>query len=102
MASRRGSIAQLEPGGRGAGTRPRRRERGGEGKRYRANDFSISRHTPWGTPIHGAEAEAAGRVAARHPTGTGNPRPSGPTSSTSIRWGREAEEHPSDFDALWL
>ena len=91
-----------------------------EAKRYRANDFSISRQRVWGTPIPIVHCEGCGPVPVPleelpvvlprdiEPTGEGNPlaeRPdfvetSCPKCGEPAR--RETDTLDCHFDALWL
>jgi leucyl-tRNA synthetase len=91
-----------------------------EAKRYRANDFSISRQRSWGTPIPIVHCEACGAVPVPErelpvvlprdiaPTGEGNPlaeRPDFvdvdcPRCGTGAK--RETDTLDCHFDALWL
>jgi leucyl-tRNA synthetase len=91
-----------------------------ESKRYRANDFSISRQRSWGTPIPIVHCEHCGPVAVPEdelpvvlprdirPTGEGNPlaeRPDFvdvecPTCGGAAK--RETDTLDCHFDALWL
>lgn len=91
-----------------------------ETKRYRANDFSISRQRSWGTPIPVILCESCGPVAVPEadlpvvlprdirPTGEGNPlaeRPDFvdvecPTCGAAAK--RETDTLDCHFDALWL
>jgi leucyl-tRNA synthetase len=91
-----------------------------EAKRYRANDFSISRQRSWGTPIPVIHCEACGAVPVPEadlpvvlprdirPTGEGNPlaeRPdfvdvSCPGCGAAAK--RETDTLDCHFDALWL
>jgi len=91
-----------------------------EAKRYRANDFSISRQRSWGTPIPVIHCEACGAVPAPvedlpvvlprdiKPTGEGNPlaeRPDFVDVACSKCGGaakRETDTLDCHFDALWL
>jgi len=89
-------------------------------KRYRANDFSISRQRSWGTPIPIVHCDACGAVPVPEddlpvvlprdiaPTGEGNPlaeRPdfvdvACPTCGEPAK--RETDTLDCHFDALWL
>ncbi len=91
-----------------------------EAKRYRANDFSISRQRSWGTPIPIVHCQSCGAVPVPEsdlpvvlprdiaPTGEGNPlaeRPdfvdvACPRCGTAAR--RETDTLDCHFDALWL
>ncbi len=91
-----------------------------EAKRYRANDFSISRQRSWGTPIPVVHCESCGAVPVPEadlpvvlprdikPTGAGNPlaeRPdfvdvSCPKCGAPAK--RETDTLDCHFDALWL
>jgi leucyl-tRNA synthetase len=91
-----------------------------EAKRYRANDFSISRQRSWGTPIPVIHCEECGAVPVPEadlpvvlprdikPTGEGNPlaeRPDFvdvvcPTCGRAAK--RETDTLDCHFDALWL
>jgi leucyl-tRNA synthetase len=91
-----------------------------EAKRYRANDFSISRQRSWGTPIPIVHCEGCGAVPVPvedlpvvlprdiRPTGEGNPlaeRPdfvdvSCPSCGEPAK--RETDTLDCHFDALWL
>jgi leucyl-tRNA synthetase len=91
-----------------------------EAKRYRANDFSISRQRSWGTPIPIVHCDACGVVPVPvadlpvvlprdiAPTGEGNPlaeRPdfvdvACPTCGAAAK--RETDTLDCHFDALWL
>lgn len=91
-----------------------------EAKRYRANDFSISRQRSWGTPIPIIHCDACGVVPVPEgdlpvrlprdiaPTGEGNPlaeRPdfvdvACPKCGASAK--RETDTLDCHFDALWL
>jgi leucyl-tRNA synthetase len=91
-----------------------------EAKRYRANDFSISRQRSWGTPIPVVHCEACGVVPVPEedlpvrlprdiaPTGEGNPlaeRPdfvdvACPKCGAAAK--RETDTLDCHFDALWL
>jgi leucyl-tRNA synthetase len=91
-----------------------------EAKRYRANDFSISRQRSWGTPIPIVHCEACGPVAVAEadlpvvlprdiaPTGEGNPLAERPdfVDVACPRCGepakRETDTLDCHFDALWL
>ena len=103
--------------------RPRRRRRvagAREAKRYRANDFSISRQRSWGTPIPVIHCEACGAVPVPEadlpvvlprdlePTGEGNPLAERPDfvdvdcPSCGAAAKRETDTLDCHFDALWL
>ncbi len=91
-----------------------------EAKRYRANDFSISRQRSWGTPIPVVHCDVCGVVPVPEadlpvvlprdiaPTGEGNPlaeRPdfvdvACPTCGSPAK--RETDTLDCHFDALWL
>jgi leucyl-tRNA synthetase len=89
-------------------------------KRYRANDFSISRQRSWGTPIPVVHCEACGPVPVAAadlpvvlprdiaPTGEGNPLAERPdfVDVACPRCGkpakRETDTLDCHFDALWL
>jgi leucyl-tRNA synthetase len=91
-----------------------------EAKRYRANDFSISRQRSWGTPIPIVHCDACGAVPVPEqdlpvvlprdiaPTGEGNPlaeRPdfvdvACPQCGAAAK--RETDTLDCHFDALWL
>ncbi len=91
-----------------------------EAKRYRANDFSISRQRSWGTPIPVVHCDACGAVPVPEedlpvvlprdiaPTGEGNPlaeRPdfvdvACPQCGAAAK--RETDTLDCHFDALWL
>lgn len=91
-----------------------------EAKRYRANDFSISRQRSWGTPIPIVHCEACGAVPVPEedlpvvlprdiaPTGEGNPlaERSDFVDVTCPNCGgpakRETDTLDCHFDALWL
>ena len=91
-----------------------------EAKRYRANDFSISRQRSWGTPIPVVHCEACGAVPVPveelpvvlprdiKPTGEGNPLAERPdfVDVACPRCGapakRETDTLDCHFDALWL
>jgi leucyl-tRNA synthetase len=91
-----------------------------EAKRYRANDFSISRQRSWGTPIPVVHCEQCGPVAVPEedlpvvlprdikPTGEGNPLAERPdfvdVECPSCGGGAKRETDTLDchFDALWL
>lgn len=91
-----------------------------EAKRYRANDFSISRQRSWGTPIPIVLCEACGPVPVREadlpvvlprdiaPTGEGNPLGERPdfVDVACPKCGepakRETDTLDCHFDALWL
>jgi leucyl-tRNA synthetase len=91
-----------------------------EAKRYRANDFSISRQRSWGTPIPIVHCEACGAVPVPvddlpvvlprdiAPTGEGNPLAERPdfVDVACPRCGapakRETDTLDCHFDALWL
>jgi leucyl-tRNA synthetase len=91
-----------------------------EAKRYRANDFSISRQRSWGTPIPVVHCEACGAVPVAiedlpvvlprdiRPTGEGNPLAERPdfVDVACPRCGepakRETDTLDCHFDALWL
>ena len=91
-----------------------------EAKRYRANDFSISRQRSWGTPIPIVHCEQCGPVPVPkadlpvalprdiRPTGEGNPLAERPdfVDVACPRCGgpakRETETLDCHFDALWL
>jgi leucyl-tRNA synthetase len=91
-----------------------------EAKRYRANDFSISRQRSWGTPIPVVHCDACGLVPVPPddlpvvlprdiaPTGEGNPlaeRPDFvdvPCPSCGTAAKRETDTLDCHFDALWL
>jgi leucyl-tRNA synthetase len=91
-----------------------------EAKRYRANDFSISRQRSWGTPIPIVLCEACGPVPVPvqdlpvvlprdiAPTGEGNPLGERPDFVDVVcpRCGepakRETDTLDCHFDALWL
>jgi leucyl-tRNA synthetase len=92
----------------------------GEAKRYRANDFSISRQRSWGTPIPVVHCESCGAVPVPlgdlpvvlprdiAPTGEGNPLAERPdfVDVACPRCGepakRETDTLDCHFDALWL
>ncbi len=92
----------------------------GEAKRYRANDFSISRQRSWGTPIPIVHCGACGVVPAPEkdlpvvlprdiaPTGEGNPLAERPdfVDVACPKCGepakRETDTLDCHFDALWL
>jgi leucyl-tRNA synthetase len=89
-------------------------------KRYRANDFSISRQRSWGTPIPVVHCEACGVVPVPQddlpvklprdiaPTGEGNPLAERPDfvdvvcPSCGSAAKRETDTLDCHFDALWL
>jgi leucyl-tRNA synthetase len=91
-----------------------------EAKRYRANDFSISRQRSWGTPIPIVHCEACGAVPVPEadlpvvlprdiaPTGEGNPLAERPDfvdvacPSCGAPAKRETDTLDCHFDALWL
>ena len=91
-----------------------------EAKRYRANDFSISRQRSWGTPIPIVHCESCGPVPVAEtdlpvalprdiaPTGEGNPLAERPdfVDVACPRCGeparRETDTLDCHFDALWL
>jgi leucyl-tRNA synthetase len=91
-----------------------------ESKRYRANDFSISRQRSWGTPIPVVHCESCGPVPVSEgdlpvvlprdiaPTGEGNPLAERPdfVDVPCPRCGapakRETDTLDCHFDALWL
>jgi leucyl-tRNA synthetase len=91
-----------------------------EAKRYRANDFSISRQRSWGTPIPVVHCESCGAVPVPvedlpvvlprdiKPTGEGNPLAERPdfVDLACPRCGepakRETDTLDCHFDALWL
>jgi len=91
-----------------------------EAKRYRANDFSISRQRSWGTPIPVIHCDACGAVPVPEadlpvvlprdikPTGEGNPLAERPdfVDVECPRCGaaakRETDTLDCHFDALWL
>jgi leucyl-tRNA synthetase len=91
-----------------------------EAKRYRANDFSISRQRSWGTPIPVIHCEQCGPVPVPEqdlpvvlprdikPTGEGNPLAERPdfVDVACPRCGaaakRETDTLDCHFDALWL
>jgi leucyl-tRNA synthetase len=91
-----------------------------EAKRYRANDFSISRQRSWGTPIPVVHCEACGAVPVPEedlpvrlprdiaPTGEGNPLAERPDFVDVACPGcggaakRETDTLDCHFDALWL
>jgi leucyl-tRNA synthetase len=91
-----------------------------EAKRYRANDFSISRQRSWGTPIPIVHCDACGTVPVPEqdlpvvlprdiaPTGEGNPLAERPdfVDVACPRCGgaakRETDTLDCHFDALWL
>ncbi len=91
-----------------------------EAKRYRANDFSISRQRSWGTPIPIVHCETCGPVPVAEadlpvvlprdiaPTGEGNPLAERPdfVDVACPRCGepakRETDTLDCHFDALWL
>jgi len=91
-----------------------------EAKRYRANDFSISRQRSWGTPIPVVHCEGCGPVPVPEgalpvvlprdiaPTGEGNPLAERPdfVDVACPRCGapakRETDTLDCHFDALWL
>jgi leucyl-tRNA synthetase len=93
---------------------------GRETKRYRANDFSISRQRSWGTPIPIVHCEACGAVPVPEsdlpvvlprdikPTGEGNPLAERPDfvdvacPSCGAPAKRETDTLDCHFDALWL
>ena len=91
-----------------------------EAKRYRANDFSISRQRSWGTPIPVVHCEQCGPVPVAEedlpvvlprdiaPTGEGNPLAERPDfvdvacPSCDGPAKRETDTLDCHFDALWL
>jgi leucyl-tRNA synthetase len=91
-----------------------------EAKRYRANDFSISRQRSWGTPIPIVHCEACGAVPVPEedlpvvlprdiaPTGEGNPLAESPEfvdvecPGCGAAAKRETDTLDCHFDALWL
>jgi leucyl-tRNA synthetase len=91
-----------------------------EAKRYRANDFSISRQRSWGTPIPVILCEQCGPVAVPEedlpvvlprdikPTGEGNPLAERPDfvdvecPKCGAAAKRETDTLDCHFDALWL
>ena len=107
-----GAEADAPPRAAVAGERP--------AKRYRANDFSISRQRSWGTPIPMIHCEACGTVPVPiddlpvvlprdiAPTGEGNPLAERPdfVDVACPRCGapakRETDTLDCHFDALWL
>jgi leucyl-tRNA synthetase len=110
--------AAEEQGEEEAGAKPVAGER--EAKRYRANDFSISRQRSWGTPIPVVHCTACGPVPVPieglpvvlprdiAPTGEGNPLAERPdfVDVACPRCGepakRETDTLDCHFDALWL
>jgi leucyl-tRNA synthetase len=121
IARRIDRVADPEPveEGQGAATPPPV-SGAREAKRYRANDFSISRQRSWGTPIPVILCEACGPVPVPvedlpvvlprdiKPTGEGNPlaeRPDFvdvPCPKCGAAAKRETDTLDCHFDALWL
>jgi leucyl-tRNA synthetase len=122
IAARMDRVPAWEPagdeGGEGEAAAPVAGAR--EAKRYRANDFSISRQRSWGTPIPIVHCEACGAVPVPvedlpvvlprdiAPTGEGNPLAERPdfVDVDCPRCGqpakRETDTLDCHFDALWL
>jgi leucyl-tRNA synthetase len=122
IAARVGRVPSAEPaaeGGEGAAAPP---PVAGlrEAKRYRANDFSISRQRSWGTPIPIVHCRGCGPVPVPEadlpvvlprdilPSGEGNPLAERPdfVDTACPRCGepakRETDTLDCHFDALWL
>jgi len=113
--------AEADGGGEGADSAPTPEVEGArETKRYRANDFSISRQRSWGTPIPVVHCDACGVVPVPEadlpvalprdlkPTGEGNPLAERPdfVDVECPRCGaaakRETDTLDCHFDALFL
>ena len=118
LARRMERASAGEEAGEDAGAPPVAGAR--EAKRYRANDFSISRQRSWGTPIPVVHCERCGPVPVPEadlpvvlprdiaPTGEGNPLAERPdfVDVACPRCGeaakRETDTLDCHFDALWL
>ena len=121
IAARMGRVAPWEPPAEGeeaADAPPVPGAR--EAKRYRANDFSISRQRSWGTPIPVIHCDSCGPVPVPEadlpvvlprdiaPTGEGNPLAERPdfVDAACPKCGgpakRETDTLDCHFDALWL
>ena len=120
LAARAERVASVEPPGEGEGPEPAPVAAAVDAKRYRANDFSISRQRSWGTPIPVIHCEACGVVPVPVadlpvvlprdlvPTGEGNPLAERPdfVDVECPRCGaaakRETDTLDCHFDALML
>jgi leucyl-tRNA synthetase len=120
IAVRMSRVPGWEGGEEGEAPPPAPVEGAREAKRYRANDFSISRQRSWGTPIPIVHCESCGPVPVGEadlpvvlprdlrPTGEGNPlaeRPDFvdvecPRCDAAAK--RETDTLDCHFDALWL
>jgi leucyl-tRNA synthetase len=120
IAARLPRVRGWEGGEEGETPPPAPVEGARETKRYRANDFSISRQRSWGTPIPIVHCESCGAVPVGEadlpvvlprdlkPTGEGNPLAERPdfVDVECPRCGaaakRETDTLDCHFDALWL
>jgi leucyl-tRNA synthetase len=120
LAARAERVATVEPPAEGEAPAPAPAAEAREAKRYRANDFSISRQRSWGTPIPVIHCESCGVVPVPKedlpvvlprdlvPTGEGNPlaeRPdfvdvACPKCDGAAK--RETDTLDCHFDALFL
>jgi leucyl-tRNA synthetase len=120
LGRRMGLVAEEEEGGEAAVEAAAPVPGAREAKRYRANDFSISRQRSWGTPIPVIHCQSCGAVPVPEadlpvvlprdikPTGEGNPLAERPDFVDVACPGcgapakRETDTLDCHFDALWL